>query len=105
MSQVPATTTTLPVMTVCSSASTTTTTVVMVLTSMEIAAASSEHDVVLLPPLIPRDTIIGVVGLTTVLQQPKTQMPPQAYAHYDMGPPQVSFSFSELSVPLISSCW
>ena len=32
-------------------------------------AAVLSHDVDLLPLLIPRDTIRGVVGLTTVLQQ------------------------------------
>ena len=36
----------------------------------------------------------GIVGLPIVLQQqPLSQMSPQAYANYTMGPPQISSSF------------
>ena len=41
---------------------TTTTTLTMVLTSMGQAAALGKHDVVLLPPLIMKDTVASVVG-------------------------------------------
>ena len=47
-------------------------------------AVLGQHDVGLLLPLILKDIIGGVVGLTTVLQQqPQSQMPSQVYA---MGP-------------------
>ena len=62
------TTNTPPVTAVCSSAVTTTMTAVMVPTSTVLAAALG-HDVVLLPPQILKDTVRGIVGLTTVLQQ------------------------------------
>ena len=89
----PATTTTPPVTVVCCSTSLSLTmTVTMVPTLMGLPVASGQHDVVLLPPLMLRDTG-HVVGLTTVQQQQsQSQMPPQAYANYAMGPVQVSFS-------------
>ena len=66
--------------------------------SMEQAAASGQHIAVLLPPLIPRDTIRSIIGLTTVpQQQPQPQMPSETYTNYIMGPPQFSF-------PPISLC-
>ena len=93
MSQATLTTTTPPVTFVYSSASTKTTTVTMAPTSLGQTAALYQHDV-LPSPLILRDTIRGLVGLATVLQQhPQSQMPSQAYANYAMGPPKVSFLF------------
>ena len=69
MSQVNVTTTSPPVTGVCSSVLTTTTANMMASSSMELAIASCQYDVVLLPPLIPRDTIRSAVSLATVLQQ------------------------------------
>ena len=61
---------------------------------MELAIAFGQHDVVLLPPLILKDTVRGVVSLTIVLQQqPQSQMPSQIYANYAMGPSEMSFLF------------
>ena len=69
-------------------------TVTIAPTSIGLAVALSQHDVVLLPPLILRDTMKGVVGLTTVQQQkPQFQMPSQNYANYSMGALQVHFLF------------
>ena len=68
MSQVTTTTTPAPVTVACSGATTTVTTLTMVPTSIRLAAALGQHDVVLLPQLIPRDIIRGVVGLATVPQ-------------------------------------
>ena len=58
-------------------------------------ATLGQHDIVLLPPLIMRDTLSASIGLATLLQQQQSQaqMPSQAYIHYAMGPSQVSFSF------------
>ena len=52
------------------------------------------HDVVLLPPLIPMDTVRATICLTTVLQQQQSQsqISFQAFVNYAMDPPQVSFS-------------
>ena len=47
-------------------------TVTMAPTSVGLATAFGQHDVVLLPSLIPRDTMRGVVVSTTVLQQQVT---------------------------------
>ena len=55
--------------------------------SMGLAAALCHCDVILPPPVIPRDNK-GVIGLTTVLQQqPLSQMTSKAYANYAMGHP------------------
>ena len=70
------TTGTLPVIVVCSTASSTTMDVLMSATSIGLAAALGQHYEVLLPSLIPRDTVRGIVGLATaVQQQPQSQMP------------------------------
>ena len=83
-----------PPVPIVSSASSTTITVTMAPTFMELADTLGQLYVVSLPPLIPSDTIRGVVGLATVLQQqPNCQTPSQAYANYVMGPSQVSFFF------------
>ena len=62
-------TTTPPVTVVSSGASATIKTVTMASTSRGLAAASGKHDVVLLSPVIPRDTVRGVIGLATVPHQ------------------------------------
>ena len=87
-----ATATTLPVLCAAVSLSLTTT-VTLPPSLMELPVTSGQHHVVLLPLLMP--WYIGVVvGLATIpQQQPQSQMPPQAYANYAMGPPQLSFSF------------
>ena len=88
---------------VCSSAWITTIFVTVAVTSVRWAAAMGQHDVVLPPPLIPMDTIRGVVSLATVpQQQPHSLMYYQAYAHYAKGPPQESFQFQNF--PPISLC-
>ena len=70
------------------------------LTMMGLPATLGQHDLVLLQPLMQRDTR-SVVGLTNVpQQQPQSQIPPQAYANYAMVPPQMSFLF-RVSLPLI----
>ena len=52
------------------------------------------HDAILLPLLIPRDTMRGFAGFTTVpQQQPQSLMPSWAYANYAMGTPKIIFSF------------
>ena len=67
--------------------------VTMAPTLIGLPATSGQYDLDLPPLLMPKYTI-GVVGLTTVLQQqPQSQMPLQAYANYAMGPPKVCFSF------------
>ena len=87
----------------CSDASSTTTTVTMAPASVGLAAASDQHDVVLLPLLILKDTLRVLGGLTTVPQQKsQTQKLSQAYTNYAMGPSEMSFLFSELSLPLVS---
>ena len=55
--------------------------------------ASGLYDVVLVLPLILRNTMRGSVGLTTLLQQqlPWSQMPSQVYSSYATDTPQVSF--------------
>ena len=65
-------TTSAPLAAVVSFASTTTMTVVMAPNSMDLAAVLA-HGVVLSPPLILRDTMMGSVGLTTVPQQQQAQ--------------------------------
>ena len=105
MSQVTVTTTTSHVTVVCSSASTTTMTVIVAPTSMGLPVASGQHDVNLLPPLIPRDTINGIAGLTTVLQQQLwSQIPSQDYASYSVGASQVTFFF-RTEPPTDILCW
>ena len=54
-----------------------------------------QHDVVLLPQVFPRDTLMSSTGLTTLpqQQQPQYQMPSQAYASYAMGPVKVHFLY------------
>ena len=68
MSQVTATTTTPPLKVVCSKSS---------LITMTVMKASGQCYVVLPPKLIPRDTVRGSIGLTTVLQwqEPQSQIP------------------------------
>ena len=76
MSEVTVITTVPPVTVVCSGVYTTIMTATIALTFMSLAAASGQDDVVLLPPLIPRNTVRDVVGFATVLQlQPQPQMP------------------------------
>ena len=94
MCQVTVTTTTSPVTVSCSSASTTTITVTMAPTFMVLASALGQHDIVLTPPIIPRDTVRGVVDLYIVLhEQPQFQMLSQAYANCAVGPSELSFLF------------
>ena len=57
----------------------------MVPMSMALAAALDQHDEYLPKPLIPRSTLRGYFGLTTVPQQH-----PESYT---MGPSQVTFCF------------
>ena len=91
-------TTTSPVTVVCSGMSSLLTTVTMAPSLMGLPATSGQHDVVLPPPLTPRHSR-GVIGPATVpQQQPQSLMSLQAYATYDMGPPQIGFS-SQFSLP------
>ena len=101
---VPTTTTTPPVTIMCSSGLSITTTVTVAPTTGYLAIFG-QHDVVLPPQLILRDTMRGSVGLANVLkqQQPQSHMPSEAHAKYAMGPPELSFSLSQLSFPLIVS--
>ena len=81
-------------MVVCSSALTTAMTVTMAPSFVGLTSALIQHYVILLPPLILRDTVRGDVGLATVPQQEShSQMPSQAYAKYALGPSQMSFVF------------
>ena len=83
MSQVTVTTTTLPVKVVWSGALIRIMTDSIDSTSVGLAAALGQHYMVLLPPLIPRVTLRGVVGITTVLQlQLQSKIPYQACASY-----------------------
>ena len=69
-----------------------TTTLMMAPAMVGPPAALGQQDVVLSSPLLLR-VVKGIVGLALVLQQlPPSQMPFQAYTHYAIGPPQVSFS-------------
>ena len=81
----------------------------MVLTSVGVAGTLGQHNVVLLLPLIPRDTIRDVVGLNTVPQQQlQSKMLSEACANYAMGPPQVSFllqSGASYHIPYIGVCY
>ena len=92
MFQVTTTTITATVTSVCSSTLTTTAGVIMAPTFMKLTAALHQHNVGLLPALMPRDTIRGVALTTVPMQQPQSQMPPQADAIYTMGS-QVIFLF------------
>ena len=75
MSDVTLTTTTPPVIVLCSDALITNLTVTIAPTSVGLLATLGQHSAVLLPPLIPRDTMRGVVGLATVPQQhPQSQI-------------------------------
>ena len=76
ISQVTVTTTTPPVIVLCSDALTTT-------MAIKIAAAFDQNGLVLQQsPLIPMDTVRGVVGSATVpQQQPEAQMPSQTWAN------------------------
>ena len=68
-----------------SRASTTTMPVTVASTSMELAVSLGQHNLVLLPPLILRDEIRGVLGLASMpQQQPQSHMPSQAYGNYVM---------------------
>ena len=89
-----ATTTTTLLAAVCSMALPITTIVTRAPTSVGLAA-SGQHDGVLPPQLMMRHKMRSSVGLTTVLQQqqPPSQMPPQAYSNYAMGPPHVNVLF------------
>ena len=69
MCQGTVTTITPPVTVVCSSATVTTMTLTIAPVPMQLASASVQHDVALPPPLILRDTIRGVAGLTTMPHQ------------------------------------
>ena len=74
-------------MTVVSSALTTAMTTTMAPTSMELGTTLGQYDMVLLPPLIPRDARICVVGLLSVLQQlPQSHMSSEAYINYAFCP-------------------
>ena len=68
MSDVTVTTTTPHVTVICSSVLTLATTVAVHRISVGLAVASGQHDVVLPPPLILRDTMRGVIGISIVLQ-------------------------------------
>ena len=75
-------------------------------TSVGPLAILVQCDVVLLPPVILRDTMRCVVDLTSVPQQHlQTLMLCLAYVNYAMDPPQMSFSFSLLSLPLLWFGW
>ena len=80
VSQVMKTITTATVTVVCSRVVPITMTVTLAPNSVG-QTALSQHDVILLPHLIPRNTMRVFVGLTTVLQQqkPQYQMPSQVY--------------------------
>ena len=94
LSQITVTTATTvpPVTVVCSGPSPITMAVIMASIPV-VLPASGQNDVVLPPWLIPRDTVWGSVGLTTMMQQQQTQsqMPSQAYVMYVMGPLQINF--------------
>ena len=76
----------------CSNTSPITSSVMMAASSVGLAT-SGLHNVVLPPQLILRDTMRGSCGHTIMpqQQQPKSEMPSQAYTNYAMGTPQVSF--------------
>ena len=70
------------------------TTPMMITTPLGLAAPLGKWDVVLPAPLILKDKMRDIVCFASLLQQqPQSQIPSQAYANYDMGPPQVSFLF------------
>ena len=56
-------------------------------------ATLGQHDVVLPPPLTPRCPGGDFCLATVSHQQPISTLPPQAYAKYAMGSPQVGFFF------------
>ena len=103
MSQAAVPMTTPSVTVVHSSASYITTTVTMAPTTVGLVV-SGQHYGVLLPLLIIEDLKVSSFGLATMPQQQQLQshLASQANANYSMGPPQVSFSLSELSLPPIS---
>ena len=72
MSQVIVITNNPPVVAACFGASSITNTVTMSTTTVGLTV-SGQHDVVLLPPLILRDTVRGSIGLITVSQQQQPQ--------------------------------
>ena len=78
-------------MAVVTSASTRTTIVMIAPTFMDQAAALG-HDVVLTPPLIPRDTMKGAAGLATIPEQQQlwSLMPSQVSDNHATSPPQLS---------------
>ena len=50
-----------------------------------VISCSGQHDVLLLPPLIPRDTMRYDVGLSSILQQqPQSQMHPANFCYVDV---------------------
>ena len=72
---------------VCCSVSYIITNVTMVPTFVSLEAASGQHDVVLLLPMIQMDKIRGAFGVMTLhSSKPQSQMPPQVYTNYAMGP-------------------
>ena len=101
------TTTSEPVTVVCSTA----VLIIMkvMLASTSVGQTSVQHDMLLLPQLIPRDTVKGSADLTTMLQQqqPQSQMPSQAYITIMPWVLHREVSLSELIFPLISyvMCW
>ena len=54
--------------------------------SLGLAAAFSQHDVVMLQPLIPRDTVWCYWPYYCAAAASSTKMPSQADVNYDMGP-------------------
>ena len=107
MSEVPVTTTTLPVAVVYPGEMFISMTVMLAATSL-CQTTSGQHDVVLPPQLIPRDMVRSSACLTSMLQQqpPQSQMPYQVYANCAIGPLLVSFSFKvEPPTNSFAMCW
>ena len=95
MSRVNVTTNTPLVTAVCYDVPTTTTTDTIAPTPMALAAVLGKHDVILLPSLIPRDTISSTVDLTMCHKSNFSPIiPSKAYANYAASPPQVSLLFT-----------
>ena len=92
MSQDMATATTPPLMVACSVAASITTTVMLAPTLVP-TTASDQQDVVLLSPLLPRNTREVADLATEPKQIPQSQMPFQTYANYAMDPLPLEFSF------------
>ena len=77
-------------------------------TSLGLELALGQHDVVQPLPFIPRDTVRGIVGFTTVLQkQPLSGVHSQAYANYAMSVGQGSFlqRCTSHQFPYIGACY